>query len=297
MSNAKASHEGTQQVACHKFSRTGSCSFGDRCKFRHIQATATEPHQQIVATAPPNFQARNLAEHPTVPCTFFVQKGTCKYGDSCKYIHDIRYAQQTTAAAAATTITVPRPLANQKASTKTLPKRPVVTDTTPICPETFSSRDKRGQPQGRCTNTSCTLRHYATNKDIAEWSLTTFGWAPIHSATFYAGYRELAKLLSESNNPNALINLRTTKAYVIEWSEHDAVDRCFDHYKITIPAGSTALDIVKTRSTDLDRDSPNRIAVVDYLADSHEGSYRRNLCLQILNDPTNAMAIVASNGR
>ena len=72
---------------------------------------------------------------------------------------------------------------------------------------------------------------------------------------------------------------------MFQWSEYDSVDRTMDRYKLTIRPGATPLDVARTAECDLDSDSPQKIAVVDYLLDSRSGGDNRRICVELLTHP------------
>ena len=72
---------------------------------------------------------------------------------------------------------------------------------------------------------------------------------------------------------------------MFQWSEYDSVDRSTDRYKLTIRPGATPLDVARTATRDLDSDSPQKGAVVDYLLDSHSGGHDRRICVELLTHP------------
>ena len=86
--------------------------------------------------------------------------------------------------------------------------------------------------------------------------------------------------------------VRLTQAKVIQWSEYDGCDRTTDHYKLTVKLGATPLLVARTQTADLDADSPQTFAVVQYLLDSQHGGSRRRLCLELLEHPERSVATV-----
>ncbi|KAG2453551.1 hypothetical protein HYH02_001770 [Chlamydomonas schloesseri] len=66
-----------QKQLCTFFLRTGTCAYGDRCKFSH---PADRP--------PPQLNSRGYpvrAEEPD--CAHYLKKGWCAFGPTCKYNH------------------------------------------------------------------------------------------------------------------------------------------------------------------------------------------------------------------
>ncbi|KAJ6816576.1 zinc finger CCCH domain-containing protein 5-like [Iris pallida] len=64
---------------CSYYVRTGSCGFGDRCRFNH-------PRNRILVGG--EARTTDFPERTGQPvCQYFLKTGTCKYGASCKYDH------------------------------------------------------------------------------------------------------------------------------------------------------------------------------------------------------------------
>lgn len=64
------------ELACQFFLRTGTCSFGSKCRFDH-------PPEHRIA-----FNSRGYPLRPLEPpCTFYLKRGECKYGPTCKFNH------------------------------------------------------------------------------------------------------------------------------------------------------------------------------------------------------------------
>ena len=73
---------------CSFYLKSGSCKFGEGCKFNHPPEKVT----QMLATAtvgPPAGLVNGL--YPIRPgqpdCSFFMNSGACKYGETCKFNH------------------------------------------------------------------------------------------------------------------------------------------------------------------------------------------------------------------
>lgn len=63
--------EMSNKRVCHAFNRTGTCKFGDRCRFDHVRPE----------------------------CAKF-KKGSCTYGDTCRLVHSTAPARQDAKVAA-----------------------------------------------------------------------------------------------------------------------------------------------------------------------------------------------------
>ncbi|KMZ72986.1 Zinc finger CCCH domain-containing protein 32 [Zostera marina] len=65
---------------CSYFIKTGTCGYGDRCRFNH-------PHSLAAVTG----VTRSVGEFPErigqPLCQYFMRTGTCKFGSTCKYHH------------------------------------------------------------------------------------------------------------------------------------------------------------------------------------------------------------------
>jgi hypothetical protein len=75
-------------VVC-RFFQQGRCVQGDWCRFEHLISASpmfTFP-PPIPATRNVHSYVSTVVGNPS-PCVFF-QRGTCKYGDSCKHAHDL----------------------------------------------------------------------------------------------------------------------------------------------------------------------------------------------------------------
>jgi len=66
--------------SCYSFGETGSCRFGDRCRFSHGGAA---PGAQRTERKP----RREAGEARDNSCYSFAQNGTCKFADACRFSH------------------------------------------------------------------------------------------------------------------------------------------------------------------------------------------------------------------
>ncbi|KAJ6854074.1 zinc finger CCCH domain-containing protein 5-like [Iris pallida] len=74
---------------CSYYVRTGSCSFGGRCRFNHPCGRMMPVREKVGGAA--RTGGRELPEETGQPvCQYFLKTGTCKYGVSCKYDHPRR---------------------------------------------------------------------------------------------------------------------------------------------------------------------------------------------------------------
>jgi len=245
---------------CVYFSKQGGCKFGDSCYFQHV-ITPPPTHNTTHTT----HTTRHDREEKKI-CQFYMKTGTCRFGSTCRFQH-INHALEHR-------------------------RKPKITDKTMKCRDYFSVLNDQGKPIGDCKyNDYCKYRHYYTTEEEYE----VLGWSKIHDAVFHGDYTELAELLptgATDEEYNTLFSKKTTLPYVIRWSEYDSVDHTHDNYKITIPVGSTVMDVAETSKKDLDKDSPCSIAVVDYLLDSVDGRDHREICIKILQYPTRLKEIL-----
>ena len=73
---------------CTYFMRTGSCKFGDQCKFSHDQSVISAAKRQRTDTQAYGGQCIPVPKKRGV-CRFFAQSGFCKFGDGCRFSHDV----------------------------------------------------------------------------------------------------------------------------------------------------------------------------------------------------------------
>ncbi|GAX84680.1 hypothetical protein CEUSTIGMA_g12101.t1 [Chlamydomonas eustigma] len=72
-----APHSQQAPVTCAFFKRTGTCAYGDRCKFLHP-----------VDCPPPHLNSRGYPLRPQEPdCPHYLKKGWCAFGATCKFHH------------------------------------------------------------------------------------------------------------------------------------------------------------------------------------------------------------------
>jgi hypothetical protein len=74
-----ASDVSDEKLPCPFFMRTGSCAYGNRCKFKHPQDRA-----------PPMLNMRGYPLRLGEPnCIHYIKKGWCAFGVTCKYNHPV----------------------------------------------------------------------------------------------------------------------------------------------------------------------------------------------------------------
>jgi hypothetical protein len=272
-------HERLETKTCSYFAQHGTCKFGDDCRFVHALVV---PLSAPAITPIP-------AQEKSKICPYFANHGSCKFGAGCRYSH------ATTGSASAT-------------------KKP------DKMPQTVRYEDKLCfgfSNFGKCSaGDDCRFAHvfdpaaidagvsWEPKEEIKPSSYypdlyyesededKECGWSAIHEVVFRAKYQNLAARLMKSKNPKALIALKTVKDKTIRWSEFDEVDRTSDRYKMTIPAGSTPLDVARTSISDLDADSPCKDFNVNYLLDSHDDDIHRKLCIIMMKNPEKVVEIV-----
>ncbi|GBG62082.1 hypothetical protein CBR_g28558 [Chara braunii] len=70
---------------CPFYLRTGTCGFGQQCKFNH------PPNGRASAAGYQSFSTKGKLEYPERPgqpeCQYYMKTGTCKFGATCKYHH------------------------------------------------------------------------------------------------------------------------------------------------------------------------------------------------------------------
>lgn len=65
---------------CYNWKESGSCQYGDKCRFLH----AGEPNGEYVQQAP-----QNRAPRAPGVCYDFRDNGECRFGENCKFSHSI----------------------------------------------------------------------------------------------------------------------------------------------------------------------------------------------------------------
>lgn len=69
--------DGQERQVCTFFLRTGTCAYGDRCKFKH-------PHDR----PPPQLNSRGYPVRACEQdCAHYIKKGWCAFGLTCKFNH------------------------------------------------------------------------------------------------------------------------------------------------------------------------------------------------------------------
>jgi hypothetical protein len=264
-----------EKKICRFYLRNGSCKFGDSCHFTHARS------REVVQMAEEKI---NRVGHPA--CIYFIRNGSCRYGSACKFRHHVAITPVT--------------LKVEK------------------CKYRFASWNREtGEPTGNCrSGDHCRFRHKLTEEERMEFrrryqqrlekqrqqdqlkqqqqiqNFRMLGWSLWHESVFRGDYKQVYDIMKETEGLNKLLAQKTTKPYVINWSEYDSVDRCFDDYKITIPVGSTAMDVALTSASHLDKDSPSKIAVVENLRGSHSGGISREIIIKMLEYPHHAKQIL-----
>lgn len=70
------------EADCNYYLRTGSCGYGDRCRYNHPRDRSS-----VVAGAVRSGASEYPERVGQPACQFFLKTGTCKYGSTCKYDH------------------------------------------------------------------------------------------------------------------------------------------------------------------------------------------------------------------
>lgn len=282
----KFENRNEERKPCQYYAKHGTCRFGGSCCFQH---EGIVPKQTLIIDT----------KQPEKVCSFFEKHGTCRFGDRCRFQHEVVVPLQQPQAC--------RHFNNGKCNlgskckflhdeTQVKARVQVVRPMRTVefneadasrCPHFFSILDEEGQPKGKCPhNNKCGRRHFSTDEERAKDKVE--GWTILHETVFYAHYHQLADVLHCCENLNDLLTQRTRQPHTILWSEYDDVDRSLDYYKLTVPAGSTLMDVALTSTHDLDEDSRCKIAVVNYLLSSHHGNIKRKICIRMLKHPSRA---------
>ena len=91
ISDKKMPTKGTS-MECYAFTKTGTCRFGDKCKFEHSGGTSgPSPYP----TSPPK-RPRQDSPAPKSRDCFGFQEGYCRKGDQCTYAHNKSTASSNT---------------------------------------------------------------------------------------------------------------------------------------------------------------------------------------------------------
>ena len=61
-----------------RYNQRGYCRYGERCRLEHVNEICTESDCQDDSC---------VLRHP-LECRYFYLYGTCKFGDSCAYVHE-----------------------------------------------------------------------------------------------------------------------------------------------------------------------------------------------------------------
>ncbi len=70
---------------CFDFSKSGTCRFGDGCRFVHHEEESGPPRYPVSPKKRRN--GDSSSSRPTREC-FAYQKGTCRYGNQCTFLHN-----------------------------------------------------------------------------------------------------------------------------------------------------------------------------------------------------------------
>jgi len=81
-----------ERLPCQFFMKTGTCSYGTTCRFRHTTKEQLAREGISVEDAGP--LPRNPDEKE---CTFFLRTGKCAYGFTCRFDHPPRDESNTKA--------------------------------------------------------------------------------------------------------------------------------------------------------------------------------------------------------
>jgi hypothetical protein len=266
-------------ILCKSYVRNGNCLFGDKCRFKH------EGTVHASAKVCPNFAANGICrfgdqckfQHsgviPSQPrhiCRHF-QNGNCQLGSNCKFLHN-----------------------DSQEKVAKSPQKPKAIkfneEDADRCPQLYCIVNERGEPKGRCHLNKCYGRHFSF--DWEEEEDAAIGWTMVHEAVFHSDFMALTKLLEDCEDYEALLAQKTRQPHTIEWSEPDFLDNSCDKYKLTVPAGSTPMDVAMTSIGDLDKDSPSSCAVVQSLLGSVDGDRQRKICFLMLRHPEKAQELL-----
>lgn len=224
------------QKSCKNFKITGTCKFGDKCRFLHGGAAPIEISQ---------------------PCNYFAKFGSCKFGDSCHFLHDANliptdrdeckaYREQESCHLGNRCRYAHIPWSDEKKMARNA--------------ALVAQREVAKQAYIRRCMDNDGIGFTALHKVIWESNVDDV-------RAILSGEWEQYGVF-----PRDCIRRETTAPLVMEWCEYDSVDKCTDRYKLTFPVGTTALKVTRATTNKLDADSPMHYAVVDHLYDSQSGS-------------------------
>jgi len=78
---------------CHSFAETGSCDYGDRCRFAHgadderVGRSSDSGYTGSRSYGGGFSNSRGGSSRPAQQCYSFAENGTCQYGDRCRFSH------------------------------------------------------------------------------------------------------------------------------------------------------------------------------------------------------------------
>ncbi|XP_057515789.1 zinc finger CCCH domain-containing protein 43-like isoform X1 [Amaranthus tricolor] len=77
---------------CSFYMKTGSCKFGQSCRFNHPTERAFQPVQDQEKGTDENYGA-TVVDTGKIDCKYFRTPGGCRYGDSCRYNHPTQISE------------------------------------------------------------------------------------------------------------------------------------------------------------------------------------------------------------
>ena len=79
----------TQQTLCRDFMIRGSCRFGDKCRFAHVEGQVNDNNADAQAGTIPRTRAKGAKNIPKkdIMCPHLLTQGECKYGNKCRFAH------------------------------------------------------------------------------------------------------------------------------------------------------------------------------------------------------------------
>jgi len=77
---------------CSFFTKHGSCNYGENCRFDHPEEYVDQPGvpraQRMMRNDNPRNNSLGFPIRPgQAPCTYYMQHGSCSYGEACKWDH------------------------------------------------------------------------------------------------------------------------------------------------------------------------------------------------------------------